>query len=620
MDDLTNECLIMKIHGIMKKLVLLLLLLSLCYPPCVFSKDIPGDNGDSTVDASGKVNIRAHLIHVGYMQRGAFRFKKNAERLAKELGRGGYDVVVLKGVTSGNMKIYRVLVRKKKEREAGKVSSPHKVRSSRQVAAVKAAAVRDKDQAGERPAAEGRTSPRAPAAKSGSSVEPATGKVALSSAPPSAGGMDTQEGLLPAGEGGGEGTPEAAPQEEGPVGTLKTYRELFVSGGSYFHASLSVNEIYTDNAFATQDNKKSNLSTVITPAIWLTLPRVTEKSLVLDSTSDRMPGGLIVSRYGPEGTRRFQAHILYRPDIPLPSSNSPYGNALSHTLHADLTYKGNKISGGILDTFNKTFETRGLSVATKPGEIDRYYSNLFGATTSIDVGNRLRLSFDYSNFLVHFSDPGNSFRDRTDNTYSGYLFYKLRPKTSAFLEYTLVDISYSGDSSLDSTEHHFMAGVQWDITAKSRGRLKAGYDKKDFSNSSSSTGTFIAEAQINHQFTPKTVLTLTGFRKTDETNVETYLYTVTDQVEVGLQHILTSKITGLVDFSYANERYKGSVTGVENTADIRNNIYQATVGLQYEFQSWLRSSMGYIYTRRDSNVPDYNFSSNTYNLQVTCAF
>jgi polysaccharide biosynthesis protein VpsM len=588
------------IKEIMKKTLLAILLFSLSLPAIAYSARI---SGHKAVMPAAKSNGQSNRPE--YLQRGAFRDKENAEDLSRTLRREGYKVFIVKGVTSHKKRVYRVLASKKVERTV-KAPGLNKVKT---VAASMAVGGNED-----------------PSLKPGVATEYASvksdqvrGPLPAGRAPTadvSSGGSQLPEGAFLVSEAGENGLPGTQQQEEGPVGTLRTYREIFGRGGSYFHPSLAVTEIYTDNAFATKDNKKTNLSTVLTPEIWLSLPRVAEKHLVLDETSNRMPGGLVFANYAPEVIRRYQAYLLYRADIPLPSANSPYSNAITHTGYGRFEYNGNKFSANVFDLFVKSFETRGLSVSTEPGQVDKFYNNLFEAAAHVDTGNRLSVRLDYSNFLVHYNDLRNQFMDRTDNSFSGYLFYKLQPKTAAFLEYRFIDISYVNDSSLNSGEHQFLAGVQWDITAKSKGMVKAGYGVKDFTGPSQSVNTFIAEAQIKHQFTPKTSLTVTGFRKTDETNVATFLYTITNQIGVEYQQLFTSKITGLADLMYINERYKDALTTV-NTSDIKDNIYQATVGLQYEFQKWLKSDIGYVYTRRDSSFSDYNFVSNTAFLRIT---
>jgi polysaccharide biosynthesis protein VpsM len=596
------------IKEIMKRMLLAILFFSFCFHPIASA----GISRDKMVMPAAKLSRRAYR-RPGYVQKGAFEYKNNAERLSRKLRRAGYKVFIVKGISSRRKRIYRVLARKTGE---GKVKAS-RFQRMKSVAGPKISAVAGKGGTDEGASSQLRGTAEAPGVyASGEEVRPlkdSTYGKAASSGVPESGGTGLPVGTSPAGESGGQGPNQ---QVEGPVGTLRTYSQIFGTKGSYIHPSLSVTEIYTDNAFATRDNKKSNLTTILTPGIWLSLPRVTENRLIIDETSNRIPGGLALSRNRPEAKRKYQAYLLYEADIPLPSANSPYGNAVSHTGYGNFQYNGNRFSANVYDTYTKSIETRGISVSTQPGQVDRFYNNLFDATTDIDTGNRLRLRLGYSNFLVHYSDQRNKFMDRTDNSLSGYLFYRLQSKTAAFLEYRLVDISYLSDSGLDSTEHHFLAGVQWDITAKSKGSVRAGYGVKDFSGPSGNVNTFIAEARIKHQFTPKTSVTLTGFRKTDETNIATSLYAITSQAEVKYEQLLTSKITGLADLLYMNEKYESGVTA-GNTAHIEDNVYQATVGLQYEFQRWLNSSIGYVYTRRDSSFSDFQFGSNTAFFKVT---
>lgn len=587
------------IKEIMKKVLPAMLSLSLFLYPVVSSAGISRNREISSVQELERVR------HTGYIQKGAFEYRKNAKDLAARLKKRGYEVLIIKGVTSNKRKVYRVLARRTR------VVSARGFHGIKRIAGTKTPAVTEKgspekDSAAQLGIGSGRTG--VPALVRGVSAQGSPDA-------PSGTGSGLPAGALLVSQAGGNVVPGTSLQGEPPVGTLRTYSEIFGTKGRYLHPSLSVTEMYTDNAFSTKDNKKTNLSTILTPGIWLSLPRTTDTRLLVDDTWNRAPGGLVFTRYQPEVIRRYQADFLYKADIPLPSANSPYRNTVSHTGYGRLEYNGNKFSASLADIFVKSFDTRGLNVSTQPGEIDKYYNNFFEAAANVDTGNRLRVRLDYSSFLLHYNDERNSFMDRTDNSFSGYLFYRFKPKTAGFLEYRYIDISYLHDSTLDSNEHHFLAGVQWDITAKSQGMVKAGYGIKDFAGSSSNANTFIAEAQIRHHFTPRTFLTISGFRSTDETNIYTSSYTVTNQIEANYQQILTSRITGMMDLMYMHETYKGVEAG--DTSSIEDNIYQATVGIQYEFQRWLRSSIGYVYTRRDSSFPDYDFTSNTAFFRVT---
>src|SRR5512135_3085046 len=120
----------------------------------------------------------------------------------------------------------------------------------------------------------------------------------------------------PSPEGPG-GQPGDISEAERPVGTKRTPKDIFSRSASYFHAGLTVSEIYTDNAFNTRTDKKSDLSTVLSPEAWISVPRANEKPQGLGFIDPRAAGGLSLSRERAEGGRRYNAFLLYQSDIPV---------------------------------------------------------------------------------------------------------------------------------------------------------------------------------------------------------------------------------------------------------------------------------------------------------------
>lgn len=407
--------------------------------------------------------------------------------------------------------------------------------------------------------------------------------------------------------------------EEKPIGSPRTPKDIFTSKAGYFHLGLTVSEIYTDNAFNSSTDKKSDLSTEFSPEVWISVPRVTKRPEGVGDISTRSPGGLLLGRGISEVARRYQTYLLYRADIPMHSQNSPSGNTVSHTAQAGFVYNfPNGLSFDLSEQFLRSYEV--VDSALAPGEVDKFRSNLFYATASYDTGNRLRLRLDYSNFMLRYDEQRNRPLERTDNSLSGYLYYKFKPKSSIFLQYTFIDIGYDNDATLNSKEHNFFAGLQWDITAKSKGSIKAGYGLKDFAGPGTATNNLILEAKLDHRFTPKTSLALTAFRKTDETNIPSTFYILMNGFSANYQQMITSKITASALLSYTNEDYGGELTFGGMTARRKDNVYEASPGLQYEFRKWLKSSIIYDYIRRESNFPDFSFSTNSIVFRVTGSF
>ena len=160
----------------------------------------------------------------------------------------------------------------------------------------------------------------------------------------------------------------------------------------------------------------------------------------------------------------------------------------------------------------------------------------------------------------------SDFRNRQDNGLFGVLTYKLSPRLSLLAEYRFFDISYDHTGALDSSEHYFLGGISWDITAKSKGLFKAGYVVKDFDHSLGSFNDFSLELQLDHRFTPKTSVVASAYRKPTETDLSGMAFSLTNGFDVQLRHVLTPKLTSSVGFLVENDHYK-QLQGLTEAAD-----------------------------------------------------
>jgi hypothetical protein len=392
--------------------------------------------------------------------------------------------------------------------------------------------------------------------------------------------------------------------------------DIFGKRNSYLHPFLSITGYYTDNVFNTSEKKQSDFVTILSPGIWLTVPHIREKLVSLD-TSSISPGGFSLSRYPDNYFRRYQAYLFYGADIELFSEYSSE-NVVSHKFEGLFQYN---FRGGLtidlVDQFLVSHDIRGTGIST---ELDKFNTNLFNVILTYDVSRKFRFRIDYANFLVNYDASTNDFRDRIDNAFSGYVFYKFRPKTSIFLEYEFIDINYDEDVLSNGKEHHYFGGLQWDITAKTKGSVKAGYGVKDFNSSIiEDSKDFILEAQIDYKLSPKTSLKVSASRKTNETNISTTDFILSNSIEVGYVHRLTGKITGSANLSYTKDTYKDELTFGGETKERKDNYFTGGLAFQYIFREWLGTSLGYVYTKRDSNFADFNYNSNIVFFRITAS-
>ena len=406
--------------------------------------------------------------------------------------------------------------------------------------------------------------------------------------------------------------------EQPPVGSTKERSasdvELFGKKGGYVHPFLAVTEFYTDNVFYSKKDKKSDFATVLSPGIWLTAPGIYEKLLIAD-TSILAPGGFSLSRYKPETFKRYQTYLFYNADIELYSRETS-GNIVNHKLEGLLQYN---LRGGLtfelIDQFLASHDLRGTGISQ---DLDKFRTNLADFIVTYNLGERFMLRLDYANYFVDYTASRNDFRDRSDNTVSAYLFYLFRPKTSFFYEYEFVDVSYVDNFLSDSTEHHNFLGVQWDVTAKSKGSVKAGYGLKDFSKSGiKNSNEFILEAQADHKFTAKTSLILKASRKTNETNISNTDYMISDFIEAQYIQKLTGKITANAGLSYGHNAYHSDITYGGRTKKLKDDYITGMLALQYKFKEWLEMDTGYLLSRRESSFPEFDYTNNTLFLRIT---
>ncbi|MDP2156210.1 MAG: outer membrane beta-barrel protein, partial [Nitrospirota bacterium] len=389
--------------------------------------------------------------------------------------------------------------------------------------------------------------------------------------------------------------------------------------GKIIHAAVTLTGIFTDNAFNAKENRKSDFSMFLTPEIWLNLPR-TDKAVSPGGLSPSSAGGHLLDSLLGERLFGYQASLYYRTDLPLiASKTSPYGNTATHRIGAGLALIGNRISLNLSDQFEKSYQEREAGQIIRTDTRDRYDANRFNATVTYDTRNRLILSLDYVNFITNFQSATGEALDRRDYGLTPSVRYRLTPKINLLAEYTYLVVSYDSNSSLDSTENYLLAGIEWRLTEKSFGRLKAGYETKDFSKGSQYRGSSF-ELQAEHRLTPKTQLSLSSYRKTNETRVAGTAFTISTGVRLSISNMITSKITAALKLSYLNDKYKGTSPSSLSETAVNDNIYQAGIEVQYAFRRWLRARAEYLFTLKNSSDPAFDYRSNTLLFGLTGSF
>ena len=391
-------------------------------------------------------------------------------------------------------------------------------------------------------------------------------------------------------------------EEKQIKGKGKISGDIFGKRGRYYHAFLSLYGAYDDNIFNTGEGEESDFITVISPGILLAFPATRGKPMSID-TATTTSGGLVYDRFEAPGFHRLQAYLAYNPQIFLYAENADE-NTVNHTAQGSLQYNlRGGLSFSLVDRFVQDFDRYEAGVST---ETDTYRSNLANLIASYTITEKTLLRLDYSNFIVFYTDAKNEARNRIDNTASGYLFFKIRSKTSLFAQYTFIDIGYDEDAVRDSQEQRLLGGVYWNMTEKTRGSFRIGYGLREFDDTRIKDGEdVVLEASLDYQITPKTSLGLGGYPRIEETPDSSADYSVTSAATLAYRQVLTDKFSFGFELLYRDEDYQGGVS-----KDRSDQVFSASPSLQYHFRDWIFAGLTYELRKRDSNDETFDYTGN----------
>lgn len=346
------------------------------------------------------------------------------------------------------------------------------------------------------------------------------------------------------------------------------------------HPFLTLTERYTDNVFNTSADERPDFSTVITPGVQVIFPRVKKK---------------------------YHLDIVYQADIEIFNKYTSE-NATNHKALGK--FEINLPSGigiNLSEEFVRNHDSRGVNIGE---ELAFYKYSLASASIAYKLSDRFKIQADYTNFIVKYEADRNSFMDRADNTLAGYVYYRVMPKTSAFIEYEYVLIDFD-ESDFDGDEHHIFGGVTWEVTEKTKGTIKGGYGIKNFKDPSlEKFRGYLMEANIDYNITTRHSLKLKATRETNETNVYGTDFFVTTGFSLEYFHRFTGKITGRSNISYGVDSYHGLYERQDDT-------WKFGLGFTYSIQKWLITEAGYQYTNRTSNFDYLGYKNNLFNIRVT---
>lgn len=424
---------------------------------------------------------------------------------------------------------------------------------------------------------------------------------------------------IPMGQGSSGDTISLLPED---AGGYESDDDLFGSvWGGFAHPFLSISGEYTDNLFNVDFDHKSNFLTTISPGIWLSLPRRKEVPLHI-APNNTSAGGLQAALPEYEGFDRVNAYLLGALNYKIYSEDSDL-NDYDAILEGLFKYNfRNGLSFEAVDRFTRNQDRFDIGNATAE-ELRQFHSNVFIADADWLFTEKFRAKLEYSNFYLDYKDTIDEFMNREDNAIALYGYFNYSMKTSLFLQYQYVDVTYDTAELKDNEQNYIYGGINWISTEKTSVNLKLGYQDREYKNSTVNdtveasdnidNSGFALELAFQYKVTDKTGLTLAGSHKIEESDSYDALNKDVWAGSLRYEQEFTERLQGIIDLRYENADY-GKVSG-----DRDDDRYLIRPALQYVFKDWLMAELAYEYDTRHSSDVFYDYDTNTISFSLNAA-
>lgn len=340
---------------------------------------------------------------------------------------------------------------------------------------------------------------------------------------------------------------------------------------------FAISETFSDNITYTQNDKKSDSITTVTPGLRLQLP--------------------------------FQTHVA---ELEYYSVLARYGkyteeNITDNHIGGSVDFKvGDSLELQLSDNYDIGHEPRS---STPTGTNEVFHYNVAAASASYRLTDRFTARLDYGRSTWHFIT--DHFRDRDEDQLTGAVFYRVLPNASVFIEYGHRNINYVEETpDLDSTVGTMQAGLTWDFSSRSKGTIKAGLARKDFTSSAWSNGTVrVWSADVRHDFVSDTMVVLTAQHSMNEPEILDINYFVSTGAYAEVTQRFVQKWAAVVRVAYVQD---------ENTIRTDRTALSGA-GLRYRAKDWLEFALDYNRRKRQSNVQgnDYTEQSSILTVNVS---
>lgn len=261
--------------------------------------------------------------------------------------------------------------------------------------------------------------------------------------------------------------------------------------------------------------------------------------------------------------------------------------------------------------YNRQEDTASTAV---PGVNDEYSLTTLGANYRFGAEtarNNLEFAATHDRLRFHDDSLANAYEERNANRLGVTWFHRLGG-TRALIEVRYDEFDYvRPDSPLDSYNLALLTGAVWEASAKTSGRIRAGYQRKEYDDDSRN-GLESPMWEVGLEWKPRTYsrFNLTTRQAYDEGDDGADAIRNT-RARLDWRHEWTGRFSTTFMVGAARLRYQG--------LEREDDLLSAGLTLTYQPRRWLELALGYSHWDNDSSEDRERYRRNIYVLSANAS-
>lgn len=225
----------------------------------------------------------------------------------------------------------------------------------------------------------------------------------------------------------------------------------------------------------------------------------------------------------------------------------------------------------------------------------------------------------YSVTALNYDDMSvGQFEDRFENEFGNEFRFLIWPTTSLVAEYRLQLVSYTHDSTRDSTSQFALAGFDHSFNPRLSITLRGGAQFVDYDQGGSQDSPYF-DGTLSYIVGKQTTVTWTNRYSIEQADVVANQGRKTFRTGLSARHNFTPRITGSLGAYYTHDAYQATNSPVAVSPGFTEESFDMSVSLRYAITRYLGVEAGYNYTDISSDIAFRDYTRNRYwgGLNVT---